>query len=276
MPTGTINGIRMYYDKTGQGDPVVLVMGSGARGRVWHLHQVPALVAAGYSVVTFDNRGVPPTEIPTGQWSIEDMVADTAALIEHLALGPCRVAGFSLGAYVVQELLLARPDLVRQAVLMATRARMDAFHLAMTGTEIELARQGVPLPPAYAAGIDVLQYLSPHTIRDEVQVLGWLENFQVARRDPRTLVPQLTIEERMPDRRRALHAVDRPCLVIGFEHDVISPAYLGREVADAIPGGEYVEQARCGHLGYLESPEEVNKLMIEFFREGTVHSVPMA
>ncbi len=47
------------------------------------------------------------------------MAADVAALIDHLALPPCRVVGFSLGASIVGELLFTRPELVDRAVLMA-------------------------------------------------------------------------------------------------------------------------------------------------------------
>ncbi|NEB67029.1 alpha/beta hydrolase, partial [Streptomyces fulvissimus] len=83
------------------------------------LHQVPALRAAGYRVVTFDNRGIPPTDVCADGFTVDDMVADTAGLIEHLGLGPCRVVGTSLGAHVAQELCLARPELVSQVVLLA-------------------------------------------------------------------------------------------------------------------------------------------------------------
>ncbi|GAA3353906.1 hypothetical protein GCM10017744_009340 [Streptomyces antimycoticus] len=73
-------------------------------------------------MITLDNRGIPPTsECPDG-FTLQDMVGDVAGLIEHLGIGPCRVVGTSLGAFITQELALSRPDLVRRAVLIATRA----------------------------------------------------------------------------------------------------------------------------------------------------------
>ena len=56
-------------------------------------------------------------------------------------------------------------------------------------------------------------------------------------------------------------------LVLGFADDVITPAALGREVADAIPDGRYLEIADAGHLGFLEQPETVNKGDAEFFAD---------
>ncbi|KOG89392.1 alpha/beta hydrolase, partial [Streptomyces varsoviensis] len=120
----SVNGIRINYEDHGSGEPVVMIMGTGGGGRAWRLHQVPALTAAGYRVITFDNRGIPPTDACPGGFTIDDMVADTAGLIEALGLGPARVVGTSLGGYIAQELALARPELVRQAVLMATRGRV--------------------------------------------------------------------------------------------------------------------------------------------------------
>jgi pimeloyl-ACP methyl ester carboxylesterase len=50
---------------------------------------------------------------------VTGMAADTAALIEHLGLGPCDVIGYSLGGYIAQELAVTRADLVRRLVLLA-------------------------------------------------------------------------------------------------------------------------------------------------------------
>lgn len=71
---------------------------------LWQLHQVPALVAARYRVATVDNRSIPPSDECTGGMTIEDLVGDAAALIEHLGGRPARVVGTSLGSRIPQEL----------------------------------------------------------------------------------------------------------------------------------------------------------------------------
>ena len=116
--------INLAYDDRGSGDPVLFIAGRGGAGRTWHLHQVPAFQRAGYRVITFDNRGIGATE-NAGGLTTETMVGDTAALIEQLVGGPVRVVGVSMGSFIAQELMLVRPDLVSQAVLMATRGRHD-------------------------------------------------------------------------------------------------------------------------------------------------------
>jgi len=52
--------------------------------------------------------------------------------------------------------------------------------------------------------------------------------------------------------------------VVGFADDRTLPPKLAREVAEAIPGAEYVQIERAGHFGYLEQPAEVNRVLVDF------------
>src|SRR5713226_8439741 len=121
MPIRLINGINLSFEDYGTGEAVLLIPGTGARGGVWKTYQVPALIEAGYRAITMDSRGVPPTDACAAGFTLDDMIADTVGLIEYLGIGPCRIVGLSLGGIITQEVLVARPDLVKQAVLMATR-----------------------------------------------------------------------------------------------------------------------------------------------------------
>jgi len=110
--------INLAYDDNGTGEPVLFIAGRGGLGRTWHLHQVPAFLDAGYRVITFDNRGVGATASADG-FTTESMVADTAALIESIGVGPVRIVSVSMGSYIAQELMLTRPrdrsSLIRMA-----------------------------------------------------------------------------------------------------------------------------------------------------------------
>jgi pimeloyl-ACP methyl ester carboxylesterase len=55
-----------------------------------------------------------------------------------------------------------------------------------------------------------------------------------------------------------------PCRAIAFSDDLMCPPHLVAEAAEAIPDCDYVEISRCGHVGYLERPDEVNSAIIEF------------
>lgn len=264
MTMSTVNGIRLNYDEYGSGDPVVLVSGSGTQGRVWRSYQVPALLAGGYRVITFDNRGIPPTDECLDGFTLDDMVADTAGLIELLQVGPCRIVGFSLGAIVVQELLVARPELARQAILIATRGRTDPLNEALSVGEIEALDEGIELPWRYAAYLRLLQGFSPVTLNDDRRVQDWLDIYEMTRFNSFMSRSQLQLDM-IGNRLGAYRGINTPCLVIGQQHDLVMPPYLGQEVANSIPRCQYAEIGDCGHYGYLEKPDEINSAIIEFF-----------
>ncbi|MEU7650218.1 alpha/beta fold hydrolase [Streptomyces huasconensis] len=269
MPVIAVNGIRLHYEEAGSGDPVVLIQGTGGGHNAWDLHQVPDLTAAGYRVITFDNRGIAPSSECAEGFTIDDLVGDVAGLITRLGLGPCRVVGTSMGAFVAQELALGRPELVSQAVLMATRGRTDALRRAMTLAEIELYDSGVQLPARYAAAMRALKSLSPRTLDDEVKFADWLDLFELSAPPGPGQRAQYEVSK-LDDRLAAYRGIQVPCHVIAFADDLVTPPHLGREVADAIPHATFELVADCGHYGYLEDPATVNKSILDFFATGTV------
>ncbi|MET7938113.1 alpha/beta fold hydrolase [Streptomyces sp. NPDC005322] len=265
MPFVHVNGIQLHYEDAGAGtgEPVVMIQGTGGGRTVWQLHQVPALTAAGFRVITFDNRGIPPTSAWTEGFTLQDMVGDVAGLIEHLGIGPCRIVGTSLGAFIAQELALSRPELVRKAVLMATRGRTDALRAAITRAEIDLYDAGVELPVRYAAVTRALKSLSPRTLDDSEAMADWLDLFEMSPAAGPGQRAQMEVSK-LDHRLAAYRGIRVPCQVIAFADDLVTPPHLAREVADAIPGAEYELIEGCGHYGYLEDPATVNKTMVGF------------
>jgi pimeloyl-ACP methyl ester carboxylesterase len=230
------------------------------------MHQVPALNSAGYETITFDNRGVPPSDVPPGDYSLTDLVADTAGLLEALGAGPSRLVATSMGALIAAELAVSRPDLVTCCVLMAVRARADVFRRALSAGDRMLSQSGIRFPTAYNAPNSVIQMFSPATLNDETVVSMWLDVFGVSADRRASASGQNTIDL-VVDRREALRAVPVPCRVIAFSDDLMCPPHLCAEAAKAIPDCDYVEIDSCGHLGYLERPDEVNSAIIEFLNK---------
>ncbi len=258
--------MNLAYDDRGRGEPVLFIAGRGGAGRTWHLHQVPEFQRAGYRCITFDNRGIGATE-NAGNFTTETMVADTAALIEKLDAAPARIVGVSMGAYIAQELMVARPELVRAAVLLATRGRQDRARDFFRNAEWELHSAGIRLPPNFDAKVRLLESFSPKTLNDDAKVRDWIDMFTMWPIKPTPgLQTQIGIgphENRLP----AYRSITTPTLVIGFADDVVLPPHLGREVADAIPNGRYLEIPDAGHLGFIEQPEAVNAAVLKFFAD---------
>jgi len=98
LQVGTENStpVELYYEDHGSGSPVVLIHGWPLSGRSWE-KQVPALVDAGYRVITYDRRGFGSSSQPWDGYDYDTFAADLAALLDHLDLRNATLVGFSMG-----------------------------------------------------------------------------------------------------------------------------------------------------------------------------------
>jgi pimeloyl-ACP methyl ester carboxylesterase len=106
-----VNGARLYYERHGQGDPLVLVHGSWVNAASWDLI-VPRL-AESFQVLVYDRRGHSRSERPEGQGSVHEDVDDLGVLLETLYRAPAHVVTNSLGGNIALRLAAKRPELVR-------------------------------------------------------------------------------------------------------------------------------------------------------------------
>ncbi|TKI91667.1 alpha/beta hydrolase, partial [Bacillus wiedmannii] len=88
--------IEIYYEDHGIGKPVVLIHGWPLSGRSWE-YQVPALVEAGYRVITYDRRGFGKSSQPWEGYEYDTFTSDLHQLLEHLELQNVTLVGFSMG-----------------------------------------------------------------------------------------------------------------------------------------------------------------------------------
>ena len=127
MPKAKINGINMYYEVHGQGEPFVLIMGSFGSLEAWAL-QIGAFQQF-YKVIVFDNRGIGRTDKSPESYSIATMADDTVGLLDHLGIEKAHVLGMSLGGPVAQDVAINYPHRVRKLVLVCSMAGADGTHL---------------------------------------------------------------------------------------------------------------------------------------------------
>jgi pimeloyl-ACP methyl ester carboxylesterase len=271
VPELTLDDVTLSYQLAGPegGDPVVLVAGCGQPAAGW-FGLVPPLSAAGYRVLTFDNRGMAPSSSPPAPYSVDDLVADTVGLLDHLGLASVRVAGHSMGGWVAETLAVRHPERVRAAALMGSCNAATAWEVAITTVERDLARLDLPLPPLFYA-TETLRYLPNHELQDDAVVEGWLGLLedQPVWPNPGRLGQYEACLAWSTDRERtrAWPDLSVPCLVLAFEHDVDSPPARARQAAGTIPGARFVEIADASHLGIFTHSAQVGTALVEFFAD---------
>lgn len=264
-----VNGIRVAFDVHGAGPETVVLAGPiGAPGAAWTPFQVPALVEAGYRAVTFNPRGVSPSDVPHPPYSVGDMAGDAAGIIEALGFGAVAMIGYSMGALVTQELALGRPELLRGAALLGTLGRKDVMRRFLFDASLKALRSGQRLPREMEVVTRALQLFAPARLDDDRWAQAYLDmalsGSELDANGWTGLLGQQEATTAYDDRLDALSAITVPTLVIGFELDLLVPAKLTREVASAIPSARYIEIPGCGHGGPWERPDRVNPALIEF------------
>lgn len=230
---------------------------------------VPALVAAGYQVATFDNRGVAPSSSPPSPYRVEEMAADAVSLLDHLGwTDPVRVAGHSLGGWIAETLVLDHPARVRSAALMGSANKPTAWEIAITTVERDLARLDVDLPSLFYA-TQTLRYLPIADIQNDEVVSTWLSftaDLPVWPNPGRLGQYEAALAwSTDPSRTTRWSEIVVPCLILAFEHDVDSPPEKARRAASIIPGCAYREIAGSGHIGIVTHADQVAEHLIEYF-----------
>ena len=118
MPKAKVNGIDLYYQVHGQGEPLVMVQGFGGGHEGWFF-QTRAF-RQHFRVVVFDNRGIGKSGRSPGPYTIGTMAEDTVGLMDALGIEKANVLGMSLGGIVAQEVAISFPERVGKLVLVCT------------------------------------------------------------------------------------------------------------------------------------------------------------
>src|SRR5437016_3703064 len=113
----TAGGRRHFYDGTGEGPPLLLLMGAGESRRLW-AGQVRDL-AASFRLIALDNRDSGESEPEAAPYAIADLAADAAALLDHLGIERTHVLGTSMGAMIALQLALDQPARIDRLALLS-------------------------------------------------------------------------------------------------------------------------------------------------------------
>lgn len=262
MPTTDVNGITLNYRIEGEGDEtVVLVNGLADDLETW-AYQTPALLEAGYRVLSFDNRGIGQSSMPDGPYTSRQMADDTAALVDELGLTDFHLMGTSMGGMVVQEFALEYGDRLKTLTLSNTYAAPGPFCSRMFDLWADMAPEmGVPtvMRDVLLWAFTVPFFEDP----DRAEELAEFEKEMAAHPQPvDAYLAQLNVIQ-AHDTTDRISQVDVPTLVITGEQDILIPTMLTRRLYEAIPGSEWKTVAG-GHAAIWEFPDEFNAAFIDF------------
>ena len=272
MPTLNANGIRIAYEEFGDGaaPPVLLIMGLGAQMVLWREDFCRLLAARGHRVIRFDNRdvgesswldalGVPDvmgafaaaaTQQPfAAPYQLRDMAADTAGLLDALAIDAAHVVGTSMGGMIAQTMAIEAPTRVRTLTsIMSTTGAPG-----LPPPRPEVAAVLITPPPSTRAaaiehGVTVYRTIgSPGFPFDEAEVRHLATVMYDRGFNPVGVARQLVAILASGDRTAALGRLRLPTLVVHGTQDPLVPFPAGQATAAAVPGAALLTIEGMGH-----------------------------
>jgi 3-oxoadipate enol-lactonase len=262
MPTAAVNGIHIDYTLEGDGDEtVVLVNGLADEKETW-AYQTPALLEAGYRVLTFDNRGVGATTKPAGPYTSELLADDAKALVTELGVERFHLMGVSMGGMIAQEYALKHGGDLLSATFACTYAAPGPFCSRMFSMWQDMAPVlGVP----FVMRDVTLWAFTQQFFREREDELA---EFETAMRymsmpTPAYLAQLAVIQAH--DTTARLGRFPFPVLVLAGEEDVLIPTALSHDLHELVPGSEWRTVAG-GHGCVWEHPDDFNTAFVDFLR----------
>ncbi|MGE5520228.1 MAG: alpha/beta fold hydrolase [Candidatus Dadabacteria bacterium] len=117
MPIDKINGVNLYWERTGEKSQPALLLVHGSWGDHHNWDRVVHELSKDFQVITYDRRGHSHSERPPGQGSMEEDVEDLLALIKFLGIAPLHLAGNSGGAAISLKAVVKKPELFKTLVI---------------------------------------------------------------------------------------------------------------------------------------------------------------
>lgn len=259
MPIVRSGDADISYEITGEGEPLLMIMGFLSDARMWILQT--AAFSPHYRCITFDNRGVGNSSSPPGPYTMEQMAADAIAVLDDAGIDSAHVLGISMGGAIAQHVALKAPERIRSLTLAATWCHPNLW-LTRLG---EMGQMAAEFDREKFTRSVLLWLFTPNMIINQPQVVAMIEELILAE-PPRPEAFQNQIAAvHGHDTREQLHQIEAPTLVMVARRDFMVPPELGRVVHESIPGSRLAE-LDGGHAFSAENVAEFNQVVLEFLQ----------
>jgi len=268
MPYAYADGVKLYYEETGSGQPVIFVHEFAGDYRSWE-PQV-RFFSRRYRCITYNARGYPPSDVPEDMSAYSQAIAaeDIAHVLRHVKIAQAHVVGLSMGGYATLHFGLRHPDMARSLVVAGcgygsvpeqrAQFQADAEALAQEFETFGAAR----VAEKYAIGPARVQFQAKDP-------RGWAEFARMlaehsAKGSALTMRGVQRVRPSLYELEADLRQMRIPTLIVTGDEDepCLEPnLFLKRTIPTA---GLWVVP-KTGHTVNLEEPDLVNRTLQDFF-----------
>lgn len=256
------NGNKLFYRSSGEGEPLLMIMGLGQPSKAWNDSLIEQL-AKQYQVIVYDHLGTGQSDKPRSGYSMSTFANDAINLLDHLQIKKAHVVGISMGGMIGQTLAIEYPERLQSLTLgCTTMGGPDAVPIPkkalymLTDTKIKTAEEAVKAnwsllyEQTYIANnqqllMHLLQQVCEiptpgHAFKGHLEATATLQAYQY------------------------LFKIKVPVLVITGEEDHLIPSDNSKLLADRIEGSELIIIPNQGHGFFLSAQREFLEYLESF------------
>jgi len=254
-----VDGLRIAYQREGEGPPVVFLHGFFGDHRVWRRQFE---LANQYTVVAWDAPGCGGSSVPPPTFRMPDYADTLAKFVRTLGLGRPHVVGNSFGGTLALELAVKHPAISRSVVSADSYAGWSgSFPPEVVAQRLSQSLPDLELPTERVVAKWIPGFVTtsaPTSVTDELRAI--ISDFNPG--GMRVMIRALA----EADLRDALHSIAVPTLLIWGDKDARSPLTVAQDLCARIPGSRLVVIEGAGHLSHVEAPERFNTEVRSFLR----------
>ena len=267
MPRISVNGLKLYYEIEGEGEPLVLIPGFAAGRWIWF--KQTAALSRNFRVIIFDPRGVSESDKPEGSQTINLLADDVAHLLRAVGIDNAHVLGASFGGFVAQEFALKYPHMTRKLVLCCTSFG-GPNHVAPTPETLSALASTKGLNSAERMRANLLLAFTPKYVQTQVSEVDRVVHLRATNEVPEHVyLSQLQAAVSFNSEPR-LDGIKSPTLVLSGDADVIVPVQNSHNLARKIPGAKLQIIEGGSHTFFIEQAPEFNQIVGDFLSGSAV------
>lgn len=265
MPKIHANGIELYFEIHGTGQPLVLISGLG--NTRWQWHRMVPLLAEHFQVITFDNRGVGQSDKPPGPYTAQMLAADTLGLLDGLGIEKAIIMGHSMGGFIAQAIALDSLEHLDKLILCSTNFG-GPRHVPVTPEAMKVLTDISSDPlTRFKNGLSVSTAPGWAEINPEM-IQKWIEWRAANPIEPAAYQSQLAIGlSLLPEAasfENRLSRISVPTLILFGAHDKVVPPENAALLAEKIALSKVVILPDAGHFFPIEIPDTAARAVIDF------------
>lgn len=253
MPHLQSNGISLYYEEHGNGEPLILIMGFTVSSIGWHWN-VPSF-AKSFRTIAFDNRGVGQSDKPDEPYSMQMFADDTAGLLDGLDIDQAHIFGISMGGMIAQEFALRHPNRVKTLILGCTNCGGEKTTLSSDPDVLNMLGNIESVSVEEAALAMTKVAVTPWFMQKHMDTLIEMNKMSAAHPTPKHGMVSQMAALQSHDTYDRLPQIRVPTLVITGKEDGLVPPENSVILSQQIPNAELAILSNASHLFNIERPE---------------------